>query len=640
MSALFGMLRFDGRPVAPQDIERGLEVMKPRADRKPRLWHDGSVGLGAALLRVTVEDAWEEQPLRDAETGAVLIGDLRLDDRADLAAALGLAGPDLPRLPDSALVMAAWRRWGADCAAHLRGDFLFVLWDDANRELVIGRDPMGQRSVFCHQNHDRLIFASDKRALWTDPEVPHVLSDENVGRLLIHDLSRNPEGRDGIAGLPGGTVMTVAADGRVTRQTYWRPHADPAHLGKDEGYYVEAYRAVLGEAVSCRLRRLDRQPGLIFSGGYDSAAIAALSAGALSAQGRKLVAVSSTMPADYVGTIRHARRWTECCARDMSHLDLRHVTRENFDPLALLEQEFLLFGRLCGPYHAIEDEMLAVVAGQGCRLVMDGHGGDYTLNPRGFAALPRYLRTGQWLRYLREFPAYVRHSGRPARLVLRDHLAMLVPPSWRFRLKQWKRGGRALWDEQPITDAFARRLMADGVIDPAQLRLSCLDQTRMREMSEGVLTRQVESFAAAGSEQASAQGLFLSRPFHDPRVVELALAVPEDLYVKNGMTRYLARRALRDLYPAEYQDRGLRNDDQIPDFQRMVKRLEPRLLADIARMEQKDYLARMVDFPKIRRLLAARGADDHNSGWEPETQMAMHGYCVARYVEWFRGDNG
>jgi hypothetical protein len=47
----------------------------------------------------------------------------------------------------------------------------------------------------------------------------------------------------------------------------------------------------------------------------------------------------------------------------------------------------------------------------------------------------------------------------------------------------------------------------------------------------------------------------------------------------------------------------------------------------------------MIDFAKIRALLAARGPDDHNSGWEQETQLALHGFVIARYVEWFRRHN-
>ncbi len=49
--------------------------------------------------------------------------------------------------------------------------------------------------------------------------------------------------------------MTIGADGSVAKRRYWEPHADPAHEGRDEAYYIAAYRRVLGEAVACRLRR-------------------------------------------------------------------------------------------------------------------------------------------------------------------------------------------------------------------------------------------------------------------------------------------------------------------------------------------------------------------------------------------------
>ncbi len=53
----------------------------------------------------------------------------------------------------------------------------------------------------------------------------------------------------------------VGADGAVLQRRYWTPQADPAHVGKDEAYYIEAYRRVLGEAVACRCAALRRRLG-------------------------------------------------------------------------------------------------------------------------------------------------------------------------------------------------------------------------------------------------------------------------------------------------------------------------------------------------------------------------------------------
>ena len=51
------------------------------------------------------------------------------------------------------------------------------------------------------------------------------------------------------------------------------------------------------------------------------------------------------------------------------------------------------------------------------------------------------------------------------------------------------------------------------------------------------------------SNETAARHMDLTRPFHDRRVVEFALAVPENLYVRDGYNRYLARAAMKDLYP-------------------------------------------------------------------------------------------
>jgi asparagine synthase (glutamine-hydrolysing) len=212
------------------------------------------------------------------------------------------------------------------------------------------------------------------------------------------------------------------------------------------------------------------------------------------------------------------------------------------------------------------------------------------------------------------------------------HLTPWALPSY------WRARREVPWKDQPVQARFAQRMIDEGVIDPTKLRAAPRDQAAMRERLSDVVAR--VSTGAGASAPPARHGMVLTRPFHDKRVVELALAIPEDLYRREGRNRYLACRALADVYPVEFQARWRKNDDEIPDFQRMVSGIKPQLLADIARMEQSETLSAMIDFGKIRALLGARGPDDHNSGWEQETQLALGGYMTARFVEWFRRDNG
>ena len=643
MSGIFGILRFDGADVTERELERLSNAMAYRGPDGRDFVRAGAAGLGHCLMRVTKQDRLEAQPLIDSRSGLILVGDCRLDNREELAFALDLGGQDASETPDSNLILAAYRKWGEDCAAHLLGDFAYAIWDGAARKLVLARDHMGQRGLAYYRNAEVFVFASDKSALFAHPDVPQTpLDDATIGRMLIHDMTvrDNSAPLEGFGGLSAASVFVVGADGAVSQRRYWTPQADPTHLGKDEAYYIEAYRRVLGEAVACRLHRLDAPAGLIFSGGYDSAGIAAL-AGAMDLPGGRLIAATSVMPADYRGTIRHARRWVDLCKRDMPWLDVRYVTREGKSILTGLEKGFIERNAPVGAYHFVQEELLSTLADAGARQIMDGHGGDYTLNPRGQAALAMHIAKGQWRRFLAELPAHRRLGGHSWWRLFRVDTVGMLAPNWAIRL--WRRaryGKRPVWQDQPIAEAFAQQLIAKGEINPDGLRIASRAQTHMREQMRHTLERIASAHGPGIGMEAARHGLELTRPFHDKRVVELALAIPEELYVKNGRNRYLACMALKDIYPPEFQTRWRMNDDEIPDFQRMAKSIEPQLLEDIARMEKSETLTRYIDFAKIRRLLAARPtAEDHNSGWEQETQLALGGYLIARYIEWARQDN-
>jgi asparagine synthase (glutamine-hydrolysing) len=140
-----------------------------------------------------------------------------------------------------------------------------------------------------------------------------------------------------------------------------------------------------------------------------------------------------------------------------------------------------------------------------------------------------------------------------------------------------------------------------------------------------------------GGILAGAHGLEFTQPFHDKRVVELALAIPQELYSGDGKQRYLARTALADLYPAEFQTRLPGNIDRMPDFMGMAKQIEPQILAEIDRLEKSPTLSRYFDFPRMRRMLIQRPRDQRDP--EFRVRQVARAFLYARYMEWFTRDN-
>jgi asparagine synthase (glutamine-hydrolysing) len=640
MSAIFGILRFDGEAAAPADLERMAGALRHRGPDGRRIFADGPVGLGHGLMRVTGEDLFEAQPLRDAAAGLTLVADARIDNREELAAALGIGADTLADRPDSALILAAYKAWGEDCAERLVGDFAFAVWDAPNRKLALVRDHMGQRSILFHQGTDFFVFASEWRGLWAVPGAPRRLSEREVARFFHKTVYERPEGVtrfEGVSAVLGGEVATITPDGALARRRYWTPHADPAHEHRDEAYYVEAYRRVLAEAVACRLRRLTRPAALLMSAGFDTAAIAGLARPAVDAQRRKLISLSSLGIEGVESPRGDVSPWLEACRRVMPHLDVRTLTRPVESPLDGVERIFLSTDGPGGGDRKTTDHLFAQASAAGARVVMDGYGGDYTLNPRAAGALAMLLRSGRFGRFISELGARRRVSGQPLwRLVRHEVILPLLP----WPVIHWQRTIRRLGAfallhsglreiEGPALRALRRRNEdeAQGEARPptAAMRLA------MRRLA----ARISRSAAAPRAIQAAAHGLDLTRPFHDKRVVELGLAVPETLFLKHGRNRHLARMALADVYPPEFQTRGHANEGALGDVY-VLETARPALMAEAERMSHVPALNGFFDFVRVKAILAE---PDHRDKLGVRKAAAVRALVTARFVEWFGDAN-
>ena len=97
--------------------------------------------------------------------------------------------------------------------------------------------------------------------------------------------------------------------------------------------------------------------------------------------------------------------------------------------LSGLEQAFSQSDAPTGPYHFVLRELLSTLAGAGARLIMDGHGGDYTLHPRGQAALARFLATLRLYRFVSELRGHRRMTGASFWTTLKRDIAWPLLPT-------------------------------------------------------------------------------------------------------------------------------------------------------------------------------------------------------------------
>ena len=634
MSAICGILRFDGDPVPNSAVERLLAAMLHRGPDRQRVWGNGTIGLGHALMRVTQEDDYDNQPIVDPGHAIALTSDLRLDNREELAGALGLTG-DIGKLPDRALLLKAYEKWAEFCVDHIIGDFAFALWDARKQILFLARDHMGARAFFYHRSKNFFAFATDRRGLCAVPEVPDRLDVWPGGADPAEHLDPLEIRTDfhGIFGLAAGSSMTVTADGEISRRRYWEPHADPVHLDRDEAYYIETYRRLLAEAVACRVRRATRPVGLFMSGGFDSAAIAGLAAPLMRAKQQKLIAVASVMPAEYQGPIPSGRAWIECCRRDMPDLEVRYVTCDDNSLLDLLEHDFVRFDGTLGPTGIATKTIGAAFAERGVRVVLDGNGGDYTVNPTARGLVYEFLRRGRIKSAARQLLALRRARKQTLLQVTRSEVATHVVATVRLWLSRTFRIG-SLDTMLPLTPEYlAARLAGIGRFRP---RLRSVSRSEWGQRLAALQSLQHEAEPVMRRPTA-AYGLEYAQPFHDKRLIEFALAIPLSCVAPDGLERYLARKALAEVYPREFATRVRKAMDSIvPNIADLAGSLRPHILAHVSRMERSERLGRLFDFDRIRALLEESPGDPLSP---QRARVALTTIMFARSIEWFERRN-
>ncbi|MGE0706378.1 MAG: asparagine synthase (glutamine-hydrolyzing) [Planctomycetota bacterium] len=278
------------RPVDPALLARAGTALAHRGPDDAVAWRDGPVGV--AFRRLAIQDTSEggRQPMHRGPLTLAMNGELygfRAEREALLAAGVALAGRS-----DTEVLLAWIERHGLDGAlARARGMFAFALWDRARRRLSLARDRLGQKPLYLWRGPERVIAASELKALCADPGLERRLDPDALRAYLAFGTVPEPlAALAGVEKLPPGALLELGARGEVLREAaYWDPapllaRPDPELPALRPDRAAAALRARLRAAVRSHLVA-DVPVGAYLSSGLDSAGISALAAEELRAAG-------------------------------------------------------------------------------------------------------------------------------------------------------------------------------------------------------------------------------------------------------------------------------------------------------------------------------------------------------------------
>ncbi len=526
-------------------LEAMSDALSHRGPDGNGLFLKSCVALGHRRLSI-IDLAGGGQPMSNDDGSLTVVFNGEIYNYVELRRDLCSRGRQFRTDSDTEVLLHLYEESGDKCLAALNGMFAFALWDGRRRRLFAARDRMGEKPLYYCVRNGKLLFASELKSLMQYPGFEPSLDATSLDEYLAFGYVPAPHTifKD-VHKLPAAHAL-VWEHGGLRTYRYWEPAVPPAdRLTEQE--YVDELKRRLEASVQIRLRS-DVPLGAFLSGGIDSSAIVAL---ASMQHAESLETFSVGFDFQEFDESPYARAVAE-----------RYRTRHH--QITVSDLDVSIFGELVQHFDepfadpsAIPTYYVAREAKRFVTVCLSGDGGDEL-----FAGYDRYHE-----------PALERLLGRAPRS-LRRHLLEPLAGAWPERMR-----GKGLLERAAAIGAerYQRHV---GIFDPPS-RQRLLRQTAQRDSRAGngaferffnengrdeVAIRQLtdqltylpEDVLVKVDRTSMKSALEVRVPFLDHTVVEWVNAMPTDMKLRGGCSKYILKRMLHDLLPADILQRPKR----------------------------------------------------------------------------------
>jgi asparagine synthase (glutamine-hydrolysing) len=612
MCGIAGALSWSAFEIEEPYITRMRDAMTHRGPDGGGTWvsADARVGLGARRLAIIDLSHAADQPVANEDGSLQLVYNGEIYNHAEVRAELEQIGGHVFRTDhsDTEMLVHAFEQWGIDCLHRMRGMFAFALWDSRAGELWLARDRIGIKPLYYTVHHERLVFASEIKALLLDPQQGREVDEESLYHYLSFLCVPAPRTLfRGIRKLEPGCWLRVSRDGTIREARWWDAWQDVDPL-TDISEEEIAQRVLDELRTSVQLRKVSDVPvGVFLSGGVDSSTNAALFSEGETTPVKTFSIGYDEDYASYPSELPWARRMAAEVGAEYHERILSLDDLLAFLPAMVRLQDEPVADPVCFPLYYVSElarrEGVTVAqAGEGADELFFGYPSWRTLlrlqqaddlpvagKSLGLAGLRLAGRdAGRPYEYLRRGAAGLPIFWGGAEAFMETEKRRLLSPRLRREL-----AGLSSWDVlAPIRKQFEETAWEPSHVNwmtylDLRLRLPELLLMRIDKMSMGV-------------------SLEARVPFLDHRFVELALSIPTKVKVpRSGELKHVLRRAVRGVIPDELIDRP-KQGFRVPVEEWLLRELGDRTRTEVADMcAQTDLL----DASEAARLLEKPGRE-------------------------------
>ena len=543
MCGIFGYISTN-KPTDEAAVQRAIDAIKHRGPDGDGIWHNNNnlVWLAHKRLSIIDLDIRSAQPMHDEVQDLTIVFNGEIYNYLDIKNTLIQLGHHFKTTSDTEVILKGYSQWGHDILQHLKGMFAFALYDPKKQEIFLARDRMGEKPLFLFIDNNKILFASELKALMAMPEMPRQVNLGALEHLLAYGYtSRQHCILEGYSKLPPAHAITINLQSlAIKKWQYWSAPSFETQLNKpNEPALLNELQQVLETAVGRQLIA-DVPVGILLSGGVDSSLVTAL----------------AVQKADHVHTYNvsfpgTAEDESEFAKEIAQYFGTQHTTipaeAASVEWLPMLAAQF---DEPMTDQSLIPTYMLCRMVRKHCTVALGGDGADEL-----FGGYHRYQRMISLQKTAAKFPAFILKSsaaiareilplgfkGRHSILELATDFksglpvdATLFDPPWRSHLMP----NRNLMTQAEML-AAGETVFAESIADRA------MRTDLVRYMPEDILVKSDRAAMLASLE--------VRAPFLDVDVVEFALRnIPTSLKVNSSERKIMLKRLGAKLLPPTY----------------------------------------------------------------------------------------
>jgi len=454
---------------------------------------------------------------------------------------------------DTEVILAAYQEWHIDCLHKFNGMWSFAILDLRKNMLFCARDRYGEKPFYYYVNKDYFVFSSEIKQLHILDFTPKQFNPGFLYDFFVldcyHSIGEKTAFKE-ILELRGGNYLIINFNDleNLLVKNWYKFEFNYKILGLSDQEYADKYFQLFYD--SCKLRlRSDVKVGTALSGGLDSSGVAVVV--------NKIFNDCQVNDMQYTFTVgSENEKYDETF---YAKKVIEQIKPKSFFTIPKSEDLIKDVNKLVWHHEEpfLSTSMFAVwtlmklIKENSVKVTLDGQGADELLG--GYFPYENILSDDllnlKIVSFLENLIGFNKLQNFNYKKMIIETLKNILKNVWLndFSIKSYKRK-----DELNIDFYnYAKKFSQFNVLEKENSIVSSFD----KYVYKSINSQPLPGILMTVDRLSMAFSIETRLPFLDYRLVEYTVSLPNEQKVRNGITKYVYRNALKNLLPNEIFNR-------------------------------------------------------------------------------------